>query len=57
MYEGFVGVDIHVLPLLDLRPIEVGIGNMNRVGSGSSIDGSSSVGVRSLGGGVVFHLP
>ena len=56
-YEGFVGADIHVLPIIDLRAFEVGIGNMNRIGNGSSQDGSSSVGVRSLGAGVVIHLP
>jgi hypothetical protein len=54
MYEGFVGVDIHVFPVLDLRPVEVGIGNMNRIGNG---DGVSSVGVKTIGAGVVFHLP
>jgi hypothetical protein len=53
-FEGFVGADIHVLPMLDLRAIELGIGNMNRVGSGT---GTSSVGVRSIGIGVVLHLP
>ena len=53
-YEGFVGADIHVLPILDLRVVELGIGNMNRIGTGS---GSNSVGVRSIGAGVVLHLP
>ena len=53
-YEGFIGADIHVLPMLDLRPIELGLGNMNRIGSGS---GTNSVGVKSIGAGVVFHLP
>ena len=53
-YEGFIGADIHVLPMLDLRPIELGLGNMNRIGSGS---GSNSVGVKSIGAGIVFHLP
>ena len=56
-YEGFVGVDVRVLPIIDLRAVELGIGNMNRLGSGSSSDGGSSVGVRSLGAGIVFHLP
>jgi hypothetical protein len=53
-YEGFAGADIRLFPILDLRVIELGIGNMNRIGSGN---GSSSVGVRSIGAGVVFHLP
>jgi hypothetical protein len=58
MYEGFAGLTIHIFPMLDLRPIEVGIGNMNRIGnSGATIDGPSSVGVLSIGGSVVFHLP
>jgi hypothetical protein len=53
-YEGFVGADINVLPMLDLRAIELGIGNMNRFGTGS---GSSSAGIKSIGVGVVLHLP
>jgi hypothetical protein len=58
MYEGFAGLAIHIFPMLDLRPIEVGIGNMNRVGnSGATVDGPSSVGVLSIGGSVVFHMP
>lgn len=54
-YEAFGGLDLHIFPLLDLRPVELGIGNMNRFGSGSSA--TTSVGVRSIGAGVVFHLP
>jgi len=58
MYEGFAGLTVHIFPLLDLRPIELGIGNMNRIGnSGATLDGPSSVGVLSIGGSVVFHLP
>jgi hypothetical protein len=58
MYEGFAGVSIHIFPMLDLRPIELGIGNMNRVGnSGAIVDGPSSVGILSIGGSVVFHMP
>jgi hypothetical protein len=53
-YEVFAGVDIHVLPIVDLRPVELGIGNMNRFGSGS---GPGSVGVKSISAGFVFHLP
>ncbi|MDE1160970.1 MAG: hypothetical protein PW792_03370 [Acidobacteriaceae bacterium] len=52
--EGFVGADIKIFPVLDLRIIELGIGNMNRLGNGS---GASSVGVMSAGVGVVFHFP
>ncbi len=59
MYEGFAGLTIHVFPLIDLRPVEVGIGNMNRIGgnSGVGLDGPSSIGVKSIGASVVFHLP
>jgi hypothetical protein len=57
MYEGFAGVDIHVFPVIDLRPVELGIGNMNRFGSGSAYDGPSSVGVKSIGAALIFHLP
>ena len=58
MYEGFAGLSIHIFPMLDLRPIELGIGNMNRVGnSGATVDGPSSVGILSIGGSVVFHMP
>lgn len=54
MYQGFVGVDIHVFPLIDLRPVELGIGNMNRFGSGT---GTSSIGVRTIGASIVLHTP
>ena len=55
-YEAFAGADIRIFSILDLRLVEVGIGNMNRIGSGTS-GTSSSVGVKSIGAGVVFHLP
>ena len=55
-YEAFGGADVKVFPILDLRIIEVGVGNMNRVGSGTS-GTTSSVGVKSIGAGIVFHLP
>jgi len=53
-YEGFAGADIHLASFLELRAVELGIGNMNRVGSGT---GSDSVGVKSIGAGIVLHLP
>jgi hypothetical protein len=53
-YEGFIGADVHVFPFLDVRPIELGIGNMNRVGSGGQ--GSTSVGLMSIGAGVVLRI-
>jgi hypothetical protein len=52
-YEGFVGADVHVFPFLDVRPIEVGIGNMNRSGTGN---GSTSIGLMSIGAGVVLRF-
>jgi hypothetical protein len=58
MYEGFAGLSIPIFPMIDLRPVEVGIGNMNRFGSsGATLDGPSSIGVKSIGASVVFHLP
>jgi hypothetical protein len=56
-YEGFAGIDIHVFPAIDLRPVELGIGNMNRIGGSATIDSSGSIGVKSIGAAVVFHLP
>jgi hypothetical protein len=53
-YEFFAGADVRILPHLDLRPVELGIGNMNRLGTGT---GTSSVGVKSIGAGVVLHFP
>ncbi len=54
MYEGFLGADIKILPFLDLRAPELGIGNMNRFGTGSGV---SSVGVKTIAVGIVVHLP
>jgi hypothetical protein len=51
-YEGFAGIDIRILPVLDLRAVEVGLGNMNAIGGGSG-----SISVRSVGASVVFHTP
>lgn len=57
VYEGLAGLDIHVFPVIDLRPIELGIGNMNRFGSSPVGDGPGSVGIMSIGAAVVFHMP
>ncbi len=58
MYEGFVGTSVRLASWLDLRPIELGLGNMNRIGSsGATVDGPSSVGVEQIGASVVFHMP
>jgi hypothetical protein len=53
-YEVFAGADIKVLPIVDIRAIELGIGNMNRFGTGT---GTSSVPVKTIAAGLVFHLP
>lgn len=58
MYEGFVGLSIPIFPMIDFRPIELGLGNMNRIGnSGATVDGPSSIGVKTIGASVVFHMP
>jgi len=51
-YEAFAGADIHILPVIDLRAIELGIGNTNSIGTSSG-----SFGVKTIGVGVVLHLP
>jgi hypothetical protein len=55
-YEAFVGADIRIASMLDLRAIELGIGNMNRFGNGTA-GSTSSVGVMSVGVGVVLRFP
>ncbi len=55
-YEAFIGADIHLSSILDLRPVELGIGNMNLIGS-APLAGATSVGVKSIGAGIVFHMP
>lgn len=55
-YEGFAGADVRLLPILDLRAIEVGIGNMNLIGPANG-SLTTSIGVRSIGAGIVLHMP
>ncbi len=57
MYEGLVGLSVPIFPVIDLRPVELGIGNMNRVGNSGVGDGPSSVGLKSIGAAIVFHMP
>ena len=45
--QGVIGLDIAVLPFLDLRAIELG---------GGSLFGSSTHSIESIGAGVVIHL-
>lgn len=52
--EGFAGADIRLASFLSLRAIEVGYGNMNRFGGGTN-GTTSSVGLTSIGGGVILH--
>ncbi|SEG01516.1 hypothetical protein SAMN05421819_1691 [Bryocella elongata] len=54
--EGFGGVDIRISSFLSLRAIELGYGNMNRLGNGTS-GTTSSVGLSSVGAAVILHLP
>lgn len=54
--EGFAGADIRLASFLSLRAIELGYGNMNRFGTGTA-GTTSSVGLGSIGGGVIFHTP
>ena len=70
-YEGFVGADVRIASILDWRVIELGLGNMTRIGDGTVVTTSAtstgvpvttspttnSIGVRSIGAGLVFHLP
>jgi len=51
-YQGFAGVDLRILPVMDLRPVEVGLGDMSPIGGGSG-----SISVRSIGAAIVFHTP
>lgn len=46
--EGFVGADISILPVLDLRAIELGAGEML---------GPTNHSIQSIGIGIVFHTP
>lgn len=46
--EGFAGLDLALFPVMDLRAIEFGAGEMF---------GSGSHGIQQVGLGVVFHLP
>jgi len=51
-YQGFGGLDIRIMSVMDLRAIELGLGNMNEVSGGSG-----SISVRSIGAAIVFHTP
>ena len=51
-YMGFVGVDIPLLPVMDFRLVELGMGGLNPFGTNSH-----NYPLQSVSSGVVFHLP
>jgi hypothetical protein len=51
-YMGFAGVDIPILPIMDFRLVEVGIGGLNPFGNNGH-----NYSLRTVSSGVVFHLP
>ncbi|MDE1156450.1 MAG: hypothetical protein PW735_12080 [Acidobacteriaceae bacterium] len=57
VYEGMVGLDIKILPIMDLRLPELEIGNMNMIGTQGSGATTTSMPVKSAALGLVFHIP
>ncbi len=51
-YMGFAGVDIPLLPIMDFRLVELGVGGLNPFGANSH-----NYSLQSVSTGVVFHLP
>jgi hypothetical protein len=51
-YMGFAGVDIPLLPIMDFRIVELGIGGLDPFGTNSH-----NYSLQSVSSGVVFHLP
>ncbi|HZY62998.1 MAG TPA: outer membrane beta-barrel protein [Edaphobacter sp.] len=51
-YMGFAGVDIPLLPIMDFRLVEFGIGDLNPFG-----DKSHNYPLQTVSTGVVFHFP
>lgn len=51
-YHAFAGVEIPILPLLDLRVVELGYGAMNSLGTGSH-----TYPMQSVSTGIVLHFP
>jgi hypothetical protein len=51
-YQGFAGLDIRIMSIIDIRAVELGLGNMNEISGGSG-----SISVRSIGAALVFHTP
>lgn len=51
-YEGFAGVDLRLLPVMDFRVVEVGYGALTSFGTTGH-----TYPMGSLSSGIVFHLP
>lgn len=51
-YHVFTGMDIHILPVVDLRLVELGYGGLSSLGTYSH-----NYPMYSIGSGVVFHFP
>jgi hypothetical protein len=51
-YEGFAGVDLKLLPILDFRVVELGYGALDSFGTNSH-----TYPIGTISSGVVFHLP
>jgi hypothetical protein len=51
-YEGFAGVDVRLLPVMDFRVVELGYGALTSFGSGGH-----TYPIGTISSGLVFHLP
>jgi hypothetical protein len=51
-YMGYAGLDIKLLPIMDVRIVELGYGGMNPMGANGH-----NYPVESVSSGLVFHLP
>jgi hypothetical protein len=51
-YEGFAGVDVRVLPVMDFRVVEVGYGALTSFGATGH-----TYPIGTISSGLVFHLP
>jgi hypothetical protein len=51
-YEGFAGVDLKVLPIVDFRVVELGYGGLTSFGASGH-----TYPIGTISSGIVFHLP
>jgi hypothetical protein len=51
-YEGFAGVDLKLLPVMDFRVVELGLGALSSFGTSGH-----TYPIGTISSGVVFHLP